>query len=205
MTVGKTASTIRYMDKGQSAELLRGARRAAGLTQAELAGLAGTSQSAIAAYEGGKRRPTLPVLERLVQATGHLLAVGHEPDPTVFRLADLAEQILATPDEQRRLRLAFEFLRAAAEDGHSLRLLVAKRPRATGEPRFDALLAAMAEDLCVRSDLSVPPWALEDDRFLHGLWWISALPSGRARALVHTPASYRRRGVMLDRQDVSAA
>jgi hypothetical protein len=84
-------------------------------------------------------------------------------------------------------------------------LLVAAEPEPTGDPRFDALLAAIAEDLCVRADIAPPRWASGSDRFLDGFWWVSELPSARARALVHAPASCRRRGVMLDRHDLSAA
>jgi transcriptional regulator with XRE-family HTH domain len=192
-----------YEDK--ASVLLRRARHAAGLTQGQLAELAGTSQSAIAAYESGAREPTLPVLERMIRATGHVLNVAVAPDPRVFRLADLADQIQATDDEQRRMRLVFEFLRGAVEDGVPVRLLVAAEPTPTGDTRFDALLAAIAEDLCVHADIAPPAWVHDDRRYLDGFWWVSTLPSARARALVHTPASYRRRGVMLDRHDLTAA
>jgi hypothetical protein len=86
-----------------------------------------------------------------------------------------------------------------------VRLLVAAEPEPTGDRRFDALLAAIAEDLCVHADITPPGWVHASDRYLDGFWWISNLPSARARALVHTPASYRRRGVMLDRHDLTAA
>jgi transcriptional regulator with XRE-family HTH domain len=185
--------------------LIRRARHAAGLTQGQLAALAGTSQSAIAAYESGAREPTLPVMDRMIRASGHVLSVTIEPDPRVFRLADLADQIRATDDEQRRMRLVFEFLRGAQEDGRPVQLLGAAEPGPTGDRRFDALLAAIAEDLCVHADIPPPSWVNDPDRYLDGFWWVSNLPSARARAVVHTPASYRRRGVMLDRHDLAAA
>lgn len=46
------------------------ARRAAGLTQGQLAERAGTSQSSISEYERRRKSPTLDVAERLVQAAG---------------------------------------------------------------------------------------------------------------------------------------
>lgn len=185
---------------------LRRARRAAGLTQEQLADLAATSQSAIAAYESGARQPTLPVLERMVAATGYVLRVTVEADPRLFRLTDLAREIRAAHGElQRQLRLVFEFLRSAEDDGRPLILLVAAEPGATGDSRFDALLAAAAEDLCVRAGVRPPAWVHEPSRFLDAAWWVSDLPSGRAHALVHAPASYRRRGVMIDRADLEAA
>lgn len=45
-------------------------RDAAGLTQVELAKLAGTSQPTIAAYESGSKSPTLRTLSRLAAAAG---------------------------------------------------------------------------------------------------------------------------------------
>src|SRR5580704_6688177 len=50
--------------------LLRDARRRAGLSQVELAKRAGITQSVVSAYESGARQPSLPVLGRLVDATG---------------------------------------------------------------------------------------------------------------------------------------
>jgi predicted nucleotidyltransferase/DNA-binding XRE family transcriptional regulator len=56
-----------------ASSLLRDARRRAGMTQAQLAGRAGTTQSVISAYESGRRQPSLPVLLGLITATGHVL------------------------------------------------------------------------------------------------------------------------------------
>jgi predicted nucleotidyltransferase/DNA-binding XRE family transcriptional regulator len=61
------------------AKLLRGARSAAAMSQAELARRAGTSQSALARYETGATLPTLPSLERILAACGRRLDVRAEP------------------------------------------------------------------------------------------------------------------------------
>lgn len=205
MTFPALSYTIRYVNAGDTSEILRQARLEAGLTQDELAVLADTSQSAIAAYETGAREPSWPVLHRIVRASGHLLRLELRPDPAMFRIADLADELADTAEEAVRLRLVFEFLRGAAEDGHPLRLLVAAEPAPTGDARFDALLAAIAEDLSVHAGIRPPGWVHDGSRFLEGMWWVSDLPSARAGALVHTPASYRRRGVMIHRRDLEAA
>jgi predicted nucleotidyltransferase/DNA-binding XRE family transcriptional regulator len=57
------------------ADMIRRARAAAGLSQAELAERAGTSQPALARYETGVALPTLPTLERLLAACGRRLQV----------------------------------------------------------------------------------------------------------------------------------
>lgn len=57
---------------------LRSARSDAGLSQAELASLARTSQSAIARYESGAATPSLPTLERLLASCGTRLSLQVE-------------------------------------------------------------------------------------------------------------------------------
>lgn len=61
------------------AAALIAARAHAGLTQAELAGRMGTTQSAVARMEGGKARPSTSTLEKVAQATGTRLKVSFEP------------------------------------------------------------------------------------------------------------------------------
>ena len=164
MTAEQDLSTIRYMNDVDGAEVVRRARLAAGLTQEELATLADTSQSAVAAYETGARQPSWSVLQRIVGASGHRIELELRADPAVFRLTDLADQIAMEAEDSVRLRLVFEFLRGAADDGVPLPLLVAAEPRSTGDVRFDALLAAIAEDLCVHGGLRPPSWVHDDER-----------------------------------------
>jgi transcriptional regulator with XRE-family HTH domain len=193
------------MKKQRSADLLIAARKQSGLTQAQMARIAKTTQSAIAAYEAGRREPTVPVLQRMLEATGHNLLIAFEADENVYRIADLARDIRETPSKnsQRRLRLVFEFLRDVNES-QQLSLRFAVEPMATGDRRFDALLAAITEDSCVRGGVAPPSWVFANKRFLDEAWWVSNLKSARAQALVNTPASFRRRGVMIDRHDLVA-
>lgn len=60
---------------------MRRARRRAGLTQTELAAKAGVTQSVISAYESGRRQPSLPTLESLVEAAGFDLTIGLRRSP----------------------------------------------------------------------------------------------------------------------------
>lgn len=57
-------------------------RSTAGMTQAELADAAETSQPTIAAYESGAKSPNLRTLERLARATGRDLVVSFVPPLT---------------------------------------------------------------------------------------------------------------------------
>jgi transcriptional regulator with XRE-family HTH domain len=106
------------------AALLHRARKRAGLTQAELARRAGTSQPVISAYEHGRRDPSIETLRRLVRATGGelRLAVGARSDtelpPAVddeeraARLVDVLLLADAIP-HRARAELAFPRLRSA--------------------------------------------------------------------------------------------
>ena len=73
-------------------------RTDAGLTQAELAGRMGTTQSAIARMENGGTRPTLETLERVAGAVGQDLVVGVETglrdDKSVVRMVGEGHAVL---------------------------------------------------------------------------------------------------------------
>ena len=82
-----------------AANLIKLARRDAGLSQRELARRAGTSQGAIAAYEAGKRSPTLETLARIVRAAGQDLriqVVGYDDHDDA-----MAAYEASLPDETR--------------------------------------------------------------------------------------------------------
>ncbi len=57
-------------------DLVREARRRAGLTQAELGRRAGLAQSVVSAYESGSREPSVPMLVDLVHAAGFTVEIN---------------------------------------------------------------------------------------------------------------------------------
>lgn len=56
-------------------EMIREARRRARLSQTDLARRVGVAQSVISAYEADRREPSLQMLVKLIEATGHGLSV----------------------------------------------------------------------------------------------------------------------------------
>lgn len=100
-----------------SADLLRTARQRARLSQTDLARRAGIAQSVISAYESGRREPSLPTLTRLIEATGHELAIDVVASP---------ERALGLPDSPlgRRLRQRRKAIIRAAEGrrAHNVRV-----------------------------------------------------------------------------------
>src|SRR3954470_9563813 len=80
-------------------ELVREARKRAGITQAELATRAETTQSAIARLESGRTSPSLEQVERLLRLCGFQLVVELAP----YDDSDIAQDeaaLRASPDER---------------------------------------------------------------------------------------------------------
>jgi transcriptional regulator with XRE-family HTH domain len=67
------------MGSVDASALLRRARSAADLSLRALAHRAGTSHSTLAAYEAGRKEPSITTLERLLRAAGFELAVEMRP------------------------------------------------------------------------------------------------------------------------------
>ena len=79
--------------------LVREARKRAGLTQAALAERAGVAQSTVARIESGARTPSTDMVERLVGAAGFEIRVGlGEPDAQTRSLFERTLQ--RTPAER---------------------------------------------------------------------------------------------------------
>ncbi|MDA8071717.1 MAG: helix-turn-helix domain-containing protein [Actinomycetota bacterium] len=77
-----------------AAVLLRDARHSAGLSQVELGRRAGVSQSVVSAYESGARQPSVPMLARLVAATGFELDIElSEPAATGLASGMLTQRV----------------------------------------------------------------------------------------------------------------
>ncbi len=77
----RQSDILRHMEPQ---DLIAAVRRRRGLTQAELAARAGTSQPVVSAYEHGRRDPTFGTLRRLIAAGGEQLvidAVAHTEGP----------------------------------------------------------------------------------------------------------------------------
>jgi hypothetical protein len=76
----------------EPAMIIQAVRRRQGLTQAELARRAGTSQPVVSAYEHGRRDPTYGTLRRLVEAGGEeLVLTARRPEADLIPPADVEE------------------------------------------------------------------------------------------------------------------
>jgi transcriptional regulator with XRE-family HTH domain len=93
----------------QIGRLVRDARRAAELSQGELAERAGTTQGVVSAIEKGTRAPSIPMVERLLEAAGCALELATAP--LWERIDAMLDRASATPQEERLADVAFDLLR----------------------------------------------------------------------------------------------
>ena len=184
------------------------ARGRLGLTQAEAAGLLGTRQANVSAYERGRLRVGGSIRDR-IESFSMLDAASSYADGWPVTMASTAAALRADvavkSDETDMLRLviqaADDFARLISDEDRRFFLA---RPGATGSIRWDALLAALAVELCRRDGLeAIPAWTRHPDRYLDETWWVGAageVESLRALALRDSPPAFRARGVMMGRQ-----
>jgi transcriptional regulator with XRE-family HTH domain len=99
----------------EAGRFLRDRRRANGLSQAQLARRAGTSQGAISMIERGRKSPTMETLDRLLRVMGEELRLETTPTPHRYERADLAHELERPMSERLEGALAWnDFAREIA-------------------------------------------------------------------------------------------
>jgi transcriptional regulator with XRE-family HTH domain len=186
--------------------LIRTARHAAGITQAELAARAGTTQPAVAAYESGAREPNLATLSRLLDGCEHDVEVVARPRVRrgAASLAELSPTIsgdLSGDRERDAVRLLFGFaddFRGSSRPGRVA--LIAEEPAPTEDARFDAALAGIAEFFAAEAGIAAPAWVDGPGRFVEPWWFVASRRAFDAYTLANTPALIARHGVFVARE-----
>ena len=113
-------------------------------------------------------------------------------------VADLAARLSRAADDRTRWKLVWEFLEEYRwEPGDAQPALLADEPPSTGDERWDALLAALAEHLAAKDDLAPPDWA--ELRILRRPWF----PAQLAHFLRHgtrlgEPGLARQKAILLE-------
>ena len=138
-------------------------RRQAGLTQVQLAAAAGTSQPTIAAYESGKKSPTLRTLTRIARAAGlepfvlFVPAMTREDRRSLVLHRAIADRLIESPDvvldkAQRNLSL----MRNRHPHAHSL---FAEWSEILAKPTDEIAVALLDPSLRGRDLRKVTPFA----------------------------------------------
>jgi hypothetical protein len=152
--------------------------------------------------ESGQVDPGLGSVRRYLEAIGGRLEVRTVSEPSEFSpmtLADLARRARRqVADGEAMLRMCLQFIDDFREAAAPVRAaLLETPPRSTGDGRWDAFLAALAEHLAYHHGLHIPRWTARDGTVLRRWWFLSDLPSVKAAALAESPAAFRRRGIFI--------
>jgi hypothetical protein len=116
-------------------------------------------------------------------------------------LAGVARRTAAGEDFRVAVR---EFLdEVALVPQHKRSRLLEEEPVETGDERYDAFLAALAEHLACRQGEPPPRWCLAPDRFLDRFWFVSPTKGFRATALAQAPVAFKRRGVLIPERSLA--
>ena len=99
------------------------------------------------------------------------------------------------------MRLLFGFaddFRGSSRPGRIA--LLADEPHLTGDARFDAALAGVAELFASEAAIPAPAWVDGPDRFVEPWWFVASRPALHAYTLANTPAVIARHGVFMARE-----
>jgi hypothetical protein len=112
--------------------------------------------------------------------------------------------LLVGRDDSLRWRLIAEFLEEYKWEPPAVRrALLEEQPPTTGDTRWDVFLAALAEHLAAKDGRGAPEWT--ETRSLRRFWFPFNTPAARVDAVVHAPASFRRRGIFVAPQELEVA
>jgi len=177
-----------------AADLITQHRRAAGLSQRELARRAGTSSATLHRYEKGTVDPTTRTLNRILRAC----LPRRRRWASAAELSHALAHRLRVGDSATAWRLVSEFLDDdQGADDSEFALVVTDAPMQESEPRAHALVAAIVEYLSVKRGLVPPLWTQAASEVVP--WWFVAGDRFRALALLESPPSFVRRGIFVTR------
>jgi transcriptional regulator with XRE-family HTH domain len=188
------------------ADLVRGVRSETGLSVRALAEAVGVAASTVHRIEQGETQPTVDTLAQIVEAAGSRLRVEAHLDhaASVVGLALSMQADVAAGDYVVPVRKAAELAaRFAGADEEARRRMITARPPETGDPRWDAFLAGLAERLAVRAGMPAPAGSATTTATYATAGGSRRLESMRAWEYAGSPMSFQSRGVYLHRESLT--
>jgi hypothetical protein len=120
--------------------------------------------------------------------------------PDIEDVASEVSQCRTKDDTSSPFRVVARFLESYDKaDWPTRERVVSPRPTPTGSARYDAMLVGIVEYACATQRILAPAWFNEPVYFLDELCFVSGTKSLHANAIVHSPISFKRRGVFLTR------
>jgi hypothetical protein len=120
-------------------------------------------------------------------------------------LMDVAAEVRERLAEDARTEafrvVADWYSRARRKTADEVEGAIERRPESTNDPRWDALLAGLTEQLCLEQGRPCPRWALAEDRYLTAWWFMTPHTSLHPSAFVEAPVALANHGVFIHRAD----
>lgn len=194
-------------------ERSRAARIDLRLSQIDIASRSRTTQSAIVCLESGHSDPRRSMLGRYARAVDAkpVFEAGRMAVPALDRTADEVRASLKAGESGEALRHVIQFLDdIGGADRAAVRQAVCVEPDDTGDERWDALLAGMAEYVGNRVGLPAPGWANVPERLLRKPWSVVEDIIGRPSpglamlSFASSPRELANRGVFIDRTSLES-
>lgn len=124
---------------------------------------------------------------------------------TLDLLSEVSDEVsacLAAEDRPSAFRVVADWYgRAQTASAEAFARSIAAAPPTTGGAPWDAMLAGLAEQLCLERECECPAWAFMPDRYLDSWWFLTPYRSLHPSAFVEAPVALANRGVFVHRAD----
>ena len=188
-----------------SGNILQATRKSKGMSQTELARRSSTFQANISSIESGLTDPGISTLEQCLSTLGYSLIALPTNKPSVAHFTLSIAKAIADKKETKAFRLFIQLndnLTAVTLD-ICLALCIAPPPL-TGNPRYDALIAALVEFHLNLNSLPIPAWVKESNRKLNTRWIVDPYVTSEASILKQTPAAFLRHNVLINESELES-
>lgn len=181
----------------ESASVIRAARKASGLTQAELAKRSKFDQAAISKLEH-RRDPTFSNLSALLSSSGHRLLLVPTTGVDAVSASGEIRHHLKQGDRDRALRALIQLNDSlVAESGLVRGALGLAEPAPTGERVWDAALAGLVAWRLGQDLLTLPEWVSSSKRFLKKPQTLNIDSADPIPQIDDVPVEFSKRGVLV--------
>ncbi|WP_169799987.1 helix-turn-helix domain-containing protein [Herbiconiux solani] len=176
--------------------LIRAARRSRRLTQEQLADRAQLDQASVSRSERG-RDAGYSTIDRLLAGAGHrLYSAPTRRDDAATAAAEIRRR-LRSGDKDRALRALLQLNdNLLAEHGLVRGVLGLAEPESTGDPVWDAAVAALVAWRLGAESIPLPAWVDEPGRFLGVPRMLEVDPADPVPPRSEVPDEFAERGVL---------
>jgi transcriptional regulator with XRE-family HTH domain len=177
--------------------LVRAARKSRRLTQEQLARISRTDQGSVSRSERG-RDADFSTIDRLLAGAGHrLYSAPTRRDDAAAAAAEIRRR-LRDSDKDRALRALLQLNdNLLAEHGLVRGVLGVAEPEPTGDPAWDAAIAALIAWRLAEERVPLPTWVEQADRFLARTRTLNVDRADPVPPLSEVPDEFARRGVLV--------